>query len=129
MTMGNGQFIFMSINPQDWLKRSVTPERMTRNATKTLRILSNLIASNDGQFKGIAEYAMFNSTSQIQLPQQWQFKIDPQNKGRRLGYAKLDFDAQDWQKLRVTSASTNIVGHQPNDREAVLLWSVESLVN
>jgi sialate O-acetylesterase len=94
----------MSINPQDWLERSVTPERMTRNATKTMRILSNLIASNGGQFKGIAEYAMSNSTSQIQLPEQWQFTIDPQNKGRSLGYTKPDFDDKDWQKLRVSTS-------------------------
>lgn len=97
-----GRFILFAIDPEPYLHTDVTPERSQRIYGKLTRMLSILAANEGGQFKPLSSRYLAGITdARVDLPGQWKFEIDPDNKGARGKWQLPEFDDSAWRMLNV----------------------------
>jgi beta-galactosidase len=98
---GDGQFVFLTVDPASYRELSVSPERKTRTYQKLNRIFSLIIANSGGKLKGFSDMiAGAAQNKEILLPDIWRFSTDPANTGSREGWMNPDFDDSEWKDIR-----------------------------
>lgn len=118
---GDGQFIFLTVDPAVYLNPSVSPERKTRTYHKLNRIFNLIIANSGGELKGFS--GMISGAAhqkEVILPDMWKFSTDPVNTGSREGWMNTEFDDSGWKDIRVPGYWENqgITDSNPNFPEA-----------
>jgi beta-galactosidase len=99
---GKGRFIFHAIDPLEYRDASLSPERARRIYHKLTRTLSIITANLDGSYRPLSANFLAGLTAgKWSLPPQWRFAMDPENRGFRNGWHKVDFNDDDWRLLDV----------------------------
>lgn len=99
---GKGAYILVTIDPLAYRDTDITPERSKRIYGKIMRMVSTLTTHLGGEFTPLSQkYLDGFSAARVDLPGEWAFSIDPENRGVREKWHTQDFSDTEWQTLSV----------------------------